>query len=94
MHSDTIVMRVTQLSIVDWVHSKTQTLLATLRTRNQPREESYVSSEAEHLSPSVGFAINKSQYPTVLQSLKSFLFDAELRMDGLLTRSRSLGHGT
>ena len=31
-------MWVTQLSIVDWVHSKTQILLATLRTRNQPRE--------------------------------------------------------
>ena len=28
-------MWVTQLSIVDWVHSKTQVLLATLRTQNQ-----------------------------------------------------------
>ena len=32
-----IVMWVTRLSIVDWVYFKTQTLLATLRTRNQPQ---------------------------------------------------------
>ena len=34
----------TQLSIADWVYSKTQTFLATLRTRNQLREESYAFS--------------------------------------------------
>ena len=42
-----------------------------LRTLNKPWEESYVSSEVEHLSPSVGCARNKRQYPTVPQSLKS-----------------------
>ena len=47
-----IVMLVTRLSIVDWVYFKTQTLLTTLRTQNLLFEESYVSSEAEHLSPS------------------------------------------
>ena len=36
-------------STVDWVHFKTQTLLTTLKTRNQPQEESCVSLEAEHL---------------------------------------------
>ena len=51
---------------------KTQTLLATLRTQHLLLGESYVSSEAEHLSPSGGGVRNKHQYPTVLQSLKSF----------------------
>ena len=79
MNSDSIAMWVTRLSIVDWVCSKTRTLLATLRTRNQPRGEgrrgmSYVLLEAEQLSPSVGCARNKRQCPTVLQSLKSFLW--------------------
>ena len=35
--TDNFVMRDTRLSIVDWVCSKTQILLATLRTQNQPR---------------------------------------------------------
>ena len=76
MSSDNIVMWETRHSIVDSVYHKTQTLLATLRTRNQPREESYVSSEAEHLSPSVGCAGNKR--PEIIA------LDAGLRMDGLL----------
>ena len=49
-------MWVTQQTTVDWVYFKTRTLLATVRTRNQLRGESYVTSEAEHLSPSVGCA--------------------------------------
>ena len=44
MTTDNIVMWVTRLSIVDWVYAKTQTLLATLRTQNKPREESYGTS--------------------------------------------------
>ena len=72
MTFDNIVTWVTRLSIVDWVHFETLTLLATLRTQNQLRRESYVSLEAEQLSPSVGCARNKHQYPTVLQNLKSF----------------------
>ena len=39
----------TRHSTVDWIHFKTQTLLTTLKTRNQPQEESCVSLEAEHL---------------------------------------------
>ena len=84
MTADNIVMWATRLSIVDWVYSKTQTFPATLRTRNQPRDESDGSREAEHLSPSDGCARSKHQYPTVLQNLKSFRLDAGLRMDGLL----------
>ena len=42
--------------------------------------ESYAYPEAEHLSPSVGCARSKRQYPTVLQHPKSL--DAGLRMDG------------
>ena len=53
--TDNIVMWVTQLSIVDWVYSKTQILLVTLKTRNQLQGESWVSSEVEHLSPSLGY---------------------------------------
>ena len=47
-------------------------LLATLRTQNQLWEESYVYSEVEHLSPSVGCARNKRQYLTALQNKKLF----------------------
>ena len=62
----------TLLSIADWLYFATQILLATLRTKNPLLGESYVSSEAEHLSPSVGCARSRHQYPTVLQSLRSF----------------------
>ena len=55
-----------------WDCFKTQILLATLRTQNQPRWESYLSLEVEHSSLSVGCARNKRQYATVLQNQKSF----------------------
>ena len=51
---------------------KTQTLLKTLRTRNQPRESLMYLRKPNILSPSVGSARNRRQYPTVLQSLRSF----------------------
>ena len=51
---------------------KTQILLATLKTQNHPRVESFVFVEIEHLSPSVGCARSKRQHPTVLQKPKSF----------------------
>ena len=44
-------MWATRLSIVDWVYSKTQILLETLKTLNQPQGESNVSLEVEHLFP-------------------------------------------
>ena len=71
-------MWATRLSIVDFVYSKTPTLLVTLRIQNQLRVEAYESLEAENLSPLVGCARNRRQYPTVLQSL------AGPRMEGLL----------
>ena len=80
MTTDKIVMWVTQLSIVDWVYFKTQTLLMTLRTLNQP--------QGEHVSPSAGCATNKLLSRTILQSLKSsrWMLDYEW-MDYLLSTS-------
>ena len=83
MNSDNVVMWVTRLSFVDWVFVKIKTLLATVRTRNQPQEESYASLEVEHLFPSVECARNKRRYPTVLQNHEIISLDAELRMDGI-----------
>ena len=66
-------MWVTRLSIVDWVYSKNQILLVTLRIQNPLREESNVSFEAEHLLfLLLGCARNKRQYPTVVHNQKSF----------------------
>ena len=62
MNSDSIVMWVTRLSIVD-CFSKTAILLATFTTQNQPRVESYVFLEVEHLFQSVGCVRNNRQYP-------------------------------
>ena len=62
----------TRLSIVNSVYSKGQILLETLRTQNQPRGKSYVFSEVEHSSPSVGCTRNERQCLTVLQNRKLF----------------------
>ena len=64
----------TRLSIVDWVYSKTQILLETLKTPNQLGRESYVSSEVEHLFPQVGCARSKRQCLTVPQNRMLFLW--------------------
>ena len=83
--SHNIVMWETRLSIVDLVYSKTQILLGTLGMQNQPRDESYVFLEVEHLFPQVGCARNKLQYPFALLNQKSFswMLDCEW-MDYLL----------
>ena len=65
-------MWATRLSIVDWVYSRTQILLVTLRTQNRLGVGFYVSLEDVHLSPAVGCARSKHQYPMVLQSQKLF----------------------
>ena len=62
-----------------------------LRTQNQPREDSCVASEAEHLSPSVGCARNKRQYPTVLQNRNHCV--GFRTTNGWFTCSRFMGHG-
>ena len=72
--TDNIVTWEIQLSIVEWVLSKTQILLETMRTQNQLREESYVFSDVKQLSSLVGCARNIRQYLTVLQHQKSFRF--------------------
>ena len=73
--TDNIVMWVTRLSIVDWVYSKTQTLLATLRFQSQPRKRSLMYLWKPNICPpSVGCARSKLFSLTVLQSLKSFLW--------------------
>ena len=69
---DNIVMWATLLSLVDCVCSKTQTLLATSGTQNQPQVVSCVFLEVEQLSPSVGCARSKHQCSTVLQNRNLF----------------------
>ena len=84
-------MWATRLSTVAWVYSKTQTLLAALRIQNQPREESCVSLEAEHVSPLVVCATSSSQLDVQEQTVVSdrstesetISLDAGLRLDGL-----------
>ena len=58
MITDNIVMWETRLSVVDWIYSKTQISLETLKIRYQLRREPYVS---------------KRQCLTVPQNRKLFL---------------------
>ena len=51
MTTDIIVMWVTQLNTADWVCSKTQILLVTLKIQNQPPDVFFVFLEVEHLFP-------------------------------------------
>ena len=46
--TDTIAIEETQISIVEWVSSKTRILLSTLKTLNQLQCESFVFPEVEH----------------------------------------------
>ena len=69
MITDNIVMWVIRLSIVDWVCSKTQILLETLKTPKQPREESCVQETNFNIPQFNGIG-------------SSFL-DAGLRKDGI-----------
>ena len=74
-------MWVTRLSIVDWVYSKTQTLLATLRFQIQPRKRSLVYLWKPNICPSsVGCARSK---PLSYSSTESEIvsLDAGLRME-------------
>ena len=74
-------MWVTWLSVVDWICSKTQILLVTLRNQNQPRGE---SSEVEHSSPSVIMCKEQTSVSHSSTKLEIMSLDAGLRMDGLL----------
>ena len=77
-------MWATQISIVDWVYSKTQTLLATLETRIQLQGESCVSSEVEHLSPAVGWCKKQTFVSHCSTESETIYLNAGLRMDGPL----------
>ena len=79
-----IVMWETRLSIVDWVYSKTQTLLETLESLNQLLEVSFVSSEVIHLFPRVGCAKNQTSVSHNSTEHEVISLDAGLRMDGIL----------
>ena len=78
-----IVTWETRHSIADWVSSKTQAVLATLRTQNQPQEVSCVFLEVEHFVP-VSWMCKKqtwvSQSSTESEVISLY---AGLRMDGL-----------
>ena len=67
-----IVMWVTRLNIVDWVYSKTQTLLEILKNQNQHQAEFCAFLEVKHLYPLVGCVRSKRQCPTFLQKQKLF----------------------
>ena len=56
--------------------------ISRLRLCGQPRAESYVSFQAEHLSPSVGCARNKRSTPHNSTVSEIMSLDAGLRMDG------------
>ena len=74
MITDNIFVCETRLSIVDWVYSKTQVLLETLKIQNQHQCESYVSLEVEHLFPKVACARSRRQCLTVPQNRRLILW--------------------
>ena len=76
-------MWVTRLSTVDWVYSKTQTVLATLKTRNQLRGESHESSEVEHSSPISWMCKKQASVSHSSTASEIISLDAGFRMDGL-----------
>ena len=90
--SDNIVMWEAKLSIADWVYPKTQTLWATLKTRNQPPGDGLcVSLGPEHLSPSVGCARSNLPSRTVLRRVWNHFSGCWITY-GWVSCSRSLGH--
>ena len=71
-------MWVTRLSIVDWVYFKTQTLLATLRTRNQTRGDGSRTFVTISWMCKKQTSVSHSSTESEIISL-----DAGLRIDGL-----------
>ena len=84
MIASNIVMWETRLSIVDWVSSKTQILLATLRTQNQPRGGEILCIFGSRTSVPIT-RMCKKQTSVSHSSTESEIIslDACLRMDGL-----------
>ena len=65
-------------------HTKTQTLLVTLRTRNQHQGEPHAHPEVEHSSLWMGCVRNKTSVSHSSSESEIVSLDAGLRMDGLL----------
>ena len=82
MISDRVVLWETRHSIADWVCFNTQTLLGTLRTRNQPQVESCVFSEVEQLFQFLDVQETNCCLHSSAES-EIISLDAGLRMDGL-----------
>ena len=86
---DNIVMWVIRQTIVDWYCCKTQTLLETLKIRNQPRREFCVSSEVEHSFPYVWMCKKQTNFSlSQFNWIWSYLFGC-LFAHGWYFRSRS-----
>ena len=78
MTTDNIVTWATRLSIVDWVYSKTKTLLATLWIHNQPRRVLCIFGSRTFVPKSL---MCKKQRSTESEAVS---LDASLRIDGIL----------
>ena len=83
MTTDKIVMWGTRLSIVDWVYFKTQILLETL-SLNQPRGESYVSSDVEHFASTSWTCKKQTSVSHSSTESEVISLDDGLRIDGIL----------
>ena len=81
-NSDNIVMCATQLSIVDWVYSKTQTLLVTLKTRSQP-QGSLVYLRKSNICSASWMCKKQTSVSHISTESEIISLDAGLRMDGL-----------
>ena len=84
MTTNNITMWVTRPSIVDWVYFKTQALLATLRTRNQLREESMYLRECRTFVTISWMCSDQTSVSHSYTVSEIISLDAGLRMDGLL----------
>ena len=83
VNSDNIVMMATRLSIVDWVYSKTQTLLAALKTRNQLSER-VLCIFGSRTFGSISWMCKKQTSVSHISTESEIIsLDAGLRMDGL-----------
>ena len=73
--SHNIVMWVTRHSVADWVYFRTRTLLATLRTRTQPRRRGLMYLRKPNICHhQLDVQETNVHFTTGLQSLKSFLW--------------------
>ena len=84
MTTGNIVTWATRLSIVDWVYSKTQILLATLRTQNQLREGILCMFGSRTFVPIRWMCKKQASISHSSTESEIISLGAGLRMDGLL----------